>query len=84
MRGRLIEMIMCDFRINAAEILRDHAITREALFAMFKEINDRFENLLEITEDGLFIPRKARPLTRMIARGFDAYDLSKAGHSSAI
>ena len=27
---------------------------------------------------------EARALTRMIARAFDAYDLSKAGHSSAI
>ena len=34
--------------------------------------------------DGLFIPEAARPLTRMIARHFDAYDLSKAGHSSVI
>jgi len=27
---------------------------------------------------------EARPLTRMIARSFDAYELAKAGHSSAI
>jgi oxygen-independent coproporphyrinogen-3 oxidase len=32
----------------------------------------------------LFIPPEARPLTRMVARVFDAYDLSRAGHSSAI
>ena len=36
------------------------------------------------TPEGLEIPEKGRPLTRMIARHFDAYDLSKAGHSSAI
>ena len=30
------------------------------------------------------IPERARPLTRMIARAFDAYDLSKAGHSPAV
>ena len=38
----------------------------------------------ELTDAGLDIPVDARPLTRMIARAFDAYDLSKAGHSSAI
>ncbi|MFW2588982.1 oxygen-independent coproporphyrinogen III oxidase [Sagittula sp. SSi028] len=84
LRARLIEAVMCDFRIDAAEILRDFAITRARLFGMFNDVNARFEHLLEITEDGLFIPPSVRPLTRMIARGFDAYDLSKAGHSSAI
>ncbi|KUF12612.1 oxygen-independent coproporphyrinogen III oxidase [Pseudoponticoccus marisrubri] len=84
LRGRLIEAVMCDFRIDAAEILRDHAITRPALYALFEAANAQFEGLLEITEDGLFVPPEARPLTRLIARAFDAYDLSKAGHSSAI
>ncbi|MFC0156654.1 oxygen-independent coproporphyrinogen III oxidase [Mameliella alba] len=84
LRARLIEALMCDFRINAAEILRDFAISREALFTLFREANARFENMLVISDDGLFIPQEMRPLTRIIARAFDAYDLSKAGHSSAI
>ncbi len=84
LRGRLIEAIMCDFRIDAAEILRDFDISRADLFALFRATDSAFENVLEVTEDGLFIPPDARPLTRMIARAFDAYDLSKAGHSSAI
>ncbi len=84
LRGRLIEALMCDFRIDAADILSSFAITRQDLFAMFQRANADFENLLEVTEDGLFIPQKARTLTRMVARSFDAYDLSKAGHSSAI
>ena len=84
LRGRLIEAVMSDFRIDAAEILRDFDISRDRLFGMFREANARFDNLLQITEDGLFVPQEARPLTRLIARSFDAYDLSKAGHSSAI
>jgi oxygen-independent coproporphyrinogen-3 oxidase len=40
--------------------------------------------MLNLTADGLSIPMEARALTRMIARSFDAYDLDKAGHSSAI
>ncbi|MCT4557040.1 MAG: oxygen-independent coproporphyrinogen III oxidase [Pelagimonas sp.] len=84
LRSRLIEMIMCDFRINATEILERFDISRDALFDMFQTANAGFEDLLEITEDGLFVPKEARPLTRLIARAFDAYDLSKAGHSSAI
>ena len=84
LRGRLIEALMCDFRIDAAEILDRFDVSRPDLFAMFRRVNAEFDNLLEVTDDGLFIPQPARPLTRMIARGFDAYDLSKAGHSSAI
>ncbi|GAB4539607.1 MAG: oxygen-independent coproporphyrinogen III oxidase [Ruegeria sp.] len=84
LRARLIEALMCDFRIDTAEILRDHDISAAELTAMYQRANDAFDGLLQITDDGLFIPPEARALTRMIARTFDAYDLSKAGHSSAI
>ncbi len=84
LRSRLIEAIMCDFRINASEITNSFDISRAELFGMLNDANKRFENLLDVTEDGLFIPQQARTLTRLIARSFDAYDLSKAGHSSAI
>ncbi|CUH77893.1 oxygen-independent coproporphyrinogen III oxidase [Tropicibacter naphthalenivorans] len=84
LRGRLIEAVMCDFRVSAAEITRDHDITRDGLFTMFRQVNDQFEGLLQITDDGLYIPEAVRPLTRLIARSFDGYELSKAGHSSAI
>ncbi|WP_170593338.1 oxygen-independent coproporphyrinogen III oxidase [Ruegeria arenilitoris] len=84
LRARLIEALMCDFRIETAEILREHDISAAKLTAMYQRANDAFDGLLQITDDGLFIPPEARALTRMIARTFDAYDLSKAGHSSAI
>ncbi len=84
MRSRMIEMLMCDFRIDSAEILRDHGISRTELSSMLARVVSQFDGLLEVTNDGLAIPLAARPLTRMVARAFDAYDLSKAGHSSAI
>ena len=40
--------------------------------------------MVAIDVNGLSIPEHARPLTRMIARAFDAYDMSKAQHSAAI
>jgi oxygen-independent coproporphyrinogen-3 oxidase len=40
--------------------------------------------MLKLTSDGLFIPERARPLTRMIARAFDSYDSAQARHSSAV
>ncbi|WP_137702762.1 oxygen-independent coproporphyrinogen III oxidase [Marimonas lutisalis] len=84
LRARMIEMLMCDFRIDAVEILRDFDITQDRLAQMFSAVQAEFQGILRITDMGLTIPVKARPLTRMIARAFDAYDLSKAGHSSAI
>lgn len=84
LRARLIEAIMCDFRIDTAEILRDFDISRAALEAMYQVAADAFEGLPKITADGFKLPREAYPLTRLIARSFDAYDLSKAGHSSAV
>ncbi|KPU82594.1 coproporphyrinogen III oxidase [Marinosulfonomonas sp. PRT-SC04] len=84
LRARMIEMIMCEFRIDTAEILRDFDISRADLEAMYKKASDAFEGLPKITADGFTLPKAAYPLTRMIARSFDAYDLSKAGHSSAV
>ncbi|MCV2882823.1 oxygen-independent coproporphyrinogen III oxidase [Actibacterium sp. XHP0104] len=84
LRSRMIEALMCDFRIDAAEMKSSFGITDAQLDALFRPIKDTFGDMVELSQDGLFVPQKGRPLTRIIARGFDAYDLSKAGHSSAI
>ena len=84
LRSRLIEALMCDFQINTAEILRDHDVTLGELNKMYLTVNAAFDNLLRVTDEGLFIPQEARALTRMIARHFDAYDMNESGHSSAI
>jgi oxygen-independent coproporphyrinogen-3 oxidase len=84
MRARMIEALMCDFRIDAAEMQRSFGITPTALSAMFARVAETFGEMVEVSPAGLSIPEVGRPLTRMIARCFDAYDLSKAGHSSAI
>ncbi|MBE1285666.1 MAG: oxygen-independent coproporphyrinogen III oxidase [Rhodobacteraceae bacterium] len=84
LRARLIEALMCDFRIDSHEIQESFGISESDLKAMYTRTMQAFPGMLKLTENGLFIPPEARPLTRMIARSFDAYDLSKAGHSSAI
>lgn len=84
LRSRMIEALMCDFRIDAAEMVRDFGVPLTRLAQMFEDTAKVFEDMVQITPQGLSIPDKGRPLTRMIARSFDAYDLSKTGHSSAI
>lgn len=84
LRARMIEMLMCDFRIDADEITRDFDISAAALHAMLAEVDRAFEGTLHLDEGGLAIPHKARPLTRMIARRLDTYEMNAEGHSSAI
>jgi len=84
MRARLIEALMCDFKVSRAELLRDFGADPVALDRLFADCAAKFEDMVRLTPEGLEIPEKGRPLTRVIARHFDAYDLSKAGHSSAI
>ncbi|MFN3292831.1 MAG: oxygen-independent coproporphyrinogen III oxidase [Gemmobacter sp.] len=84
LRARIIEALMCDFRVLRAELLDRFAVTEARLDALFAPVAAQFGDMVRLDADGLSIPEAARPLTRMIARAFDAYDLSKAGHSSAI
>ena len=83
-RAKIINSLMCNFDVQTADIINNFAINRDALYSEFVEINRKFEYLLVVNERGLFVPPKVRPLTRMIAREFDAYELSRAGHSAAI
>ena len=84
LRGRLIEWIMCDFRIDLDRIEDEFPGQRPTALKLLTEVANAFEGHLELDTTGLRIPPAARPLTRMIARSFDAYELSKAGHSSAV
>jgi len=84
LRGRIIEALMCDFHVSRAELTRRFKVTPDRLDALFATAAAAFPGMVEVTEAGFAIPEKARPLTRMIARAFDAYDQTKAQHSAAI
>jgi oxygen-independent coproporphyrinogen III oxidase len=84
LRGRIIEALMCDFHVSRGEILCDFDIAPSALQAMFEAADRAFPQMLELTETGLTIPLASRPLTRMVARCFDAYSNTTAQHSSAV
>jgi oxygen-independent coproporphyrinogen-3 oxidase len=84
LRARIIEAIMCDFRVDAEELMHAFGIARPALLKLLREAVDPFTEFVSVTEDGLCILPEGRPLARIIARAFDAYELSKAGHSPAI
>ncbi|MBA4491421.1 oxygen-independent coproporphyrinogen III oxidase [Paracoccus sp. S1E-3] len=84
-RARMIEALMCDFRIDAAEMGARFGLGSEALTQLFAPIAAHFGSMVRIAPDGsLEIPLQARPLTRMIAHRLDAYDMAATGHSTAI
>ncbi|AJE48904.1 oxygen-independent coproporphyrinogen III oxidase [Celeribacter indicus] len=84
LRGRIIEALMCDFRVDAAELERDHGITQAQFDAFAADVAAAFPQMLDITPEAIVIREEARPLTRMIARHFDAYEMTQAKHSAAI
>jgi oxygen-independent coproporphyrinogen III oxidase len=84
LRARMIEALMCDFRIDRAELAGLPGADEATVTRLLADAAEAFPGMLLLTATGCEIPEHARPLTRMIARHFDAYELSKAGHSPAI
>ena len=84
MRARIIEALMCDFRVSRAEILAGFDVAPERLDALLRSAAEGFAGMVKLDTEGLTILPEGKPLTRMIARAFDAYDQTKAQHSAAI
>jgi oxygen-independent coproporphyrinogen-3 oxidase len=83
-RGRMIEMLMCSFRIDMAEIEARFGISATRQAELFAQLLARFGTALRLRDDGLEITPAARPLTRMIAQALDGYSVTAQSHSSAI
>jgi oxygen-independent coproporphyrinogen-3 oxidase len=83
LRARIIEALMCDFRVERAE-LAGFGIAAETVAAMLSKVAAAFDGVVLLDDVALSILPQGRPLARMIARGFDAYDQTKAQHSAAI
>lgn len=83
-RARMIEALMCDFQIRAEEFIADHGFDAASLARLFAPVTARFGAMVECDAAGLRITSQGRPLTRMIARMFDSYDMAASGHSVAI
>lgn len=83
-RARMIEALMCDFQISATEIRQSFGLSETDLQALFAPVAERFGDAVQLDQSGLAITRNGRPLARLIAQMFDAYDMAPAAHSSAI
>lgn len=83
-RARLIESLMCDFAISYGDLAAELSHPVENLRALTSSLTTSFPEMLTDTDEKLTILEHARPLTRMIARELDAYDVSESGHSPAM
>lgn len=80
LRGRIIEMLMCDFAINFKELNLselDRARITPALDALRREC----DGMISETADHLKLSAEARPLVRRLAHFFDASNPGHAGYS---
>jgi len=84
LRARMIEALMCDFRIGDSELLDTFDVSRKELDELYAPALTDFPGMVERSEAGLDILPQGRPLTRMIARRFDAYHMEETGHSVAV
>lgn len=83
-RGRMIEQVMCDFAVDAADMVCDYGLTPADLARAFGPIAQEFGDLVQIGPWGLRITPEGRPLARMIANRLDAYMAAPSSHSSAV
>jgi len=83
MRARIIEALMCEFRVTRAEIARFGQSSAQ-IEALLRPVADHFGQMVRLDGQALTILPEGQPLARMVARMFDAYDMSKATHSAAI
>jgi oxygen-independent coproporphyrinogen-3 oxidase len=84
LRGRIIEAVMCDFEVSVAELKNRFPKQSSHAMALLRSAVDQFGDLVELDVNRFRILKEGEPLARIIARHFDAYDMSNAGHASAI
>lgn len=83
-RGRIIEALLCDFRVNMDAISERFVVSKAHLDGLARSARAAFPAMLSYDGSVLSVLPEARPLARMIARHFDAYDMEEAGHSTAV
>ncbi|MHA6325099.1 oxygen-independent coproporphyrinogen III oxidase [Roseivivax sp. CAU 1753] len=73
LRARAIERLMCDFRLDPADLRAEFGEAARVLAPLLAGIAARFGDLVEQTGDVIEIRPEGRPLTRIIASAFDAH-----------
>jgi oxygen-independent coproporphyrinogen-3 oxidase len=83
LHARAIEMLMCDFRIDRNELRETFGQAEAGLIPRHLGVVDAFPGCISYSQDAVTILPSAKPLTRLIARAYDAYTRTDALYSKA-
>jgi len=83
-RARVIEELLCYFRVDFAALAEELAQPVDTFVKMVEGLSEVMPNTTDLQNNVLTIRDDARPLARMIARHFDAYEMNESGHSQAV
>jgi len=84
LRGAIIEALMSAFRADLTAIAEGLGQPGAAGRALAQGLTEAFPDMVSVENGVVWIPPRGRPLTRMIARHFDGYEMAKSGHSQAV
>ncbi|MBL1437385.1 MAG: oxygen-independent coproporphyrinogen III oxidase [Rhodobacteraceae bacterium] len=83
-RARAIEALMCDFEVDIEALKADFGDFAKPVRADCKRLAKTYRGFVEFKKGHFRILPAGRPLTRIIAAGFDAFNAPNHRHSSAI
>jgi len=83
LRGRAIEMLMCDFAIDFERLRSEIGPDADRLRPLHGAVADRFPDHVSLDAERLTIRPDHRAFTRVIAAMYDAYEATEATYSRA-
>lgn len=84
LRGRIIESLMCDFQADLAALALECGATLSETHALLAGLEAKLPGTTLLDGDVLSIALQARPLTRIIASHFDAFQAPATSYSQAV
>lgn len=84
LRARVIEELMCAFRVDLTEVEAEFDTIPVDLRFEFSRVFQKYAPFVTFEDGVLEITHTGQSLTRMIAREFDTYSMDENGHSLAI
>jgi len=75
---------LCDFCADLPAITKRLGQKPKTAITLADGLEKAFPEMLRVDDGVVKINANARPLARMVARYFDSYAMTKAGHSHAV
>jgi oxygen-independent coproporphyrinogen-3 oxidase len=83
LRGRAIEQLMCDFRIDQKALEGEYGPDAARLRPVHAAVKAAFGDFVDLSPDGIVVHPEGRAVIRMIAARYDGYGVSGHRYSKA-